>query len=107
MDQFLVTTHELMRVERVSDSDIRAYGPVKVQFSFHLGFDVCFAVTAEVTEMREGYQTTGHDVTILECVEENGNGELKPYAKGCEVLRAEIEKQAVEFSHNKKHHIKN
>ena len=106
MDEFLITTHELLRVERVADSDIEAYGPVKVRFSFHLGFDVCFAVMAEVTEMREGFQTAGHDVTILECVEENGNGQLKPYAKGCEGLRAEIEKQAVECSHNKKYHVK-
>lgn len=93
-----------MRLERSTPT---TSAPVKVEFRFHLGYDVFLAVTAEVTEERDGDGCTGHEVTIIECVEENGNGELKPYGKGCEELRAAIEEKAVECSHNKKYHIKN
>lgn len=96
----------MLRVERVAASDIQAYGPVKVQFSFLLGYDVFLAVTAEVTEMRDGDQTTGHDVTILEAVQENGSGELFPYGEGCHFLRRAIEGKAVECSHNEKYFVR-
>lgn len=103
MDEFQITTHELLRVER---STPVSTAPVKVRFTFLLGYDVFLAVTAEVTEERDGDGTTGYDVNILECVEENGSGELHPYATGCEYLRAAIEGKAVECSHNIKYHIK-
>ena len=87
-------------------SDLTKNQTVTVRFQFLIGYDVFLSVTAEVTEIREGYETTGHEVAILECVEENGGGELYPYAKGCEGLRAAIEEQAVECSHNDKYHVK-
>ena len=103
--EYLITTHEMMRVER---STPITSAPVKVKFSFLLGHDVFFRVMAEVTtETDFAALNHGYDVTILECVEENGNGELKPYGKGCEGLRAAIEEKAVECSHNSKYHIKN
>lgn len=103
MTDLLITTHEIHRVEQ---STPVASEPAKVRFQFLLGHDVFFTVTAEVTEERDGDGCTGHDVTILECFEENGNGELNPYGKGCEGLRAAIEEQAVECSHNDKYHVK-
>lgn len=93
----MVTTYEQVRVERSTPT---TSAPVKVEFRFHLGHDVFLAVTAEVTEERDGDGYTGHDVTILECVEENGNGEIKPYAKGCEGLLESLTEQAInEYNH--------
>lgn len=100
----LITTHEIMRAERSTPT---TNTPVRVEFSFHIGFDVFMYVFAEVTEETDADGCTGHDVTILECVEENGGGELKPYGKGLEMLRAELERQAVAYSHNSMYHIKN
>lgn len=101
----LITTHEIMRVERSTPTTSAS---VKIRFPFHLGYDVLLSVTAEVTEETDadGFNVS-HDVTILECVEENGGGELKPYSKGLEMLRAELERQAVAYSHNSMYHIKN
>lgn len=103
MTNLLITTYEEMRVERSTPT---TSAPVKVRFLFLIGYDVFFAVTAEVTEERDGDGITGHDVTVLECVEENGNGEIKPYGKGCEGLRAAIEEDAIFYSHNSKYHVK-
>ncbi len=100
----LITTYEAHRVERSTPT---TSDPIKIRFPFHLGYDVFLSVTAEVTEETdaEGFNTS-HEVTILECVEEIGGGELKPYSKGLETLRAAIEEKAVECSHNKKYHVK-
>lgn len=98
MEDLLITTYEKVRVERSTPTTSE---PVKVQFSFHIGFDVFMSVLAEVTEETDadGFNVS-HDVTILECVEENGGGELKIYGKGLEGLRATIEQKAVECSQN-------
>lgn len=99
----LITTHEIMRVERSTPT---TSAPVKIRFPFHIGWDVFLSVTAEVTEETdpEGFNTS-HDVTILECVEENGGGELFPYSKGLEGLRAELERQAIVYSQNSMYHV--
>lgn len=104
MTDLLITTHEIMRVERSTPT---ASAPVKVRFSFYLGFDVFMSVLAEVTEETDadGFNVS-HDVTILECVEENGGGELKPYGKGMEGLRAELERQAIDRSQNSMYYVK-
>jgi hypothetical protein len=101
----LITTHEIMRIERSTPT---TSDPVKIRFPFHIGYDVFLSVKAEVTEETDadGFNTS-HDVTILECVEENGGGELKPYSKGLEALRAELERKAIAYSHNRFYHIKN
>lgn len=99
----LITTHEMMRVDRSTPT---TSVPVKVRFSFHIGYDVFLSVLAEVTEERDGDGCTGHDVTILECVEEHGGFEIFPYQPGVKGLRAELEKKAVECSHNAKYHTK-
>lgn len=100
----LITTHEIMRVERSTHT---TSATVKIRFPFHIGYDVFLSVTAEVTEETDadGFNTS-HDVTVLECVEENGGGELKPYAKGLEALCAELKRKAIEYSHNEKYHVK-
>jgi len=99
-----ITTYEALRVER---STLTTSAPVKVQFSFHIGFDVFMSVLAEVTEETDadGFNVS-HDVTILECVEENGGGELKPYDKGMGGLRAELERQAIVYSQNSMYYVK-
>jgi hypothetical protein len=99
---FLITTHELHRIEAATP---QTTAPQKVRFSFPIGYDVFLSVTAEVTEEREDGGTVGYDVTILECVEENGGGELHPYHKGCEGLRKALEEAAIEAYHNPSKHI--
>lgn len=100
---FKIEAHERLRAERSTPVTSE---PVEVRFSFLLGYDVFLAVTAEVTtETDFAALNHGYDVTILECVEENGNGELKPYGKGCEWLRAALEEKAIECSHNSKYHV--
>lgn len=95
-------THEETRVERSTPT---TSAPGTVRFLFLIGYDVFLAVTAEVTEERDGDGYTGHAVTILECVEENGNGEIKPYGKGCKGLREAIEDDAIFYSTNSKYHV--
>lgn len=107
MTDLLITTYEAIRVERSTPTTSK---PVKVRFSFHLGYDVFLSVKAEVTEETnaDGF-TTSHDVTILECVHHSGDWmftDVKIYSKGMEALRAAIEEKAVECSHNKKYHVK-
>lgn len=103
MTDYLITTYEKVRVERSTPTTSK---PVKVHFSFLLGYDVFLAVTAEVTEEHEGDGCTGHDVTILECVEEKGDGQLDPYGSGMFTLRAAIEEKAIECSHISKYHVR-
>lgn len=93
----------MMRVERSTPVTSK---PVKVHFSFLLGHDVFLAVTAEVTEERDGDGCTGHEVTILECVQGHGYFEVPVYSKCFDALRAEIEKEAVVASHNSNCHAK-
>ena len=101
---YLITTFERISAER---STPITSAPVKVKFSFHIGHDVFYRVKAEVTtETDAAALNCGYDVTILECVEENGNGELKPYGIGCEGLRAALEEKAIEYSHNSKYHVR-
>lgn len=103
MTDYLITTYEAMRVERSTPT---TSAPVKVRFSFHIGYDVFLSVLAEVTEETDADGCIGHDVTILECVEEHGGFEIFPYQPGVKGLRAELEKKAVECSHNAKYHTK-
>lgn len=93
-----------MRVER---STPVTSAPVRVDFSFLLGYDVSLAVTAEVTEERDGDGCTDYEVSILECVEENGNFEIPVYENIFDTLRLKIKEKAVECSHISKYHIKN
>ena len=93
----------MMRLERSTPT---TSAPIKVHFSFLLGYDVFLAVTAEVTEERDGDGCTGHDVTILECVQGHGYFEIPVYSKCFDALRAAIEEKAVECSHNSKYHVR-
>ena len=98
-----ITTYEALRVER---STLTTSAPETVRFSFHIGYDVFLSVLAEVTEETDADGCIGHDVTILECVEEHGGFEIFPYQPGVKGLRAELEKKAVECSNNAKYHTK-
>jgi hypothetical protein len=100
---FIITTHEKFRFDR---STPVSTAPVKVRFSFLIGHDVFLAVTAEVTEERDGDGTVGHDVTILECVQEGGHFEVPVYEPGMECLRESLEQAAVEAYNNPKNHAK-
>lgn len=103
MMDIVITTHELHRIEAATPTTTAAQ---KVRFSFHIGYDVFLSVLAEVTEETDADGCIGHDVTILECVEEHGGFEIFPYQPGVKGLRAELEKKAVECSHNAKYHTK-
>jgi len=88
-------THEETRVERSTPT---TFAPVTIRFTFHLGFDVFLAVTAEVIEERDGDGVVSHDVTVLEAIEDNGHFEVPVYERGLEEIRSAIEKMAVECS---------
>lgn len=83
-------------IERSTPTSSR---PKEVRFQFHIGYDVFLSVTAEVvTETdAEGFNHS-NNVTILECLEMIGGGELFPYEKGMNALRAALEQKAIELT---------
>jgi hypothetical protein len=104
MDEFLVTTHETLRVERSTPTTA---APVTVEFDFLIGYDCYARIKAEViTETDADGFSESSDVTILSA--HIGENEVSVYSyEFGEKTRAAIVEQAITSSHHPKYHIKN
>jgi hypothetical protein len=103
MDEFLITTHELLRVDRSTPTTA---APVTVEFDFLIGYDCYARIIAEViTETdAEGFNRS-YDVTIL--FAHIGGKEIGVYYNEFgEETREAIKEQAVTLSHHPKYHGK-
>jgi hypothetical protein len=103
MDEFLVTTHEMLRVERSTPT---TSAPVTVEFDFLIGYDCYARIKAEViTETDADGFSESSDVTILSA--HIGENDVSPYsAMFGEETRAAIVEQAITSSHHPQYHAK-
>ena len=103
MDEFLITTHELMRVERSTPTTA---APVTVEFDFLIGYDCYARIKLEVvTETDADGFNHSYDVTITSCF--IGENDVSPYSVMFgEETREAIKEQAITLSHHPKYHGK-
>jgi hypothetical protein len=103
MDENLVTTHELLRVERSTPTTA---APVTVEFDFLIGYDCYARIKAEViTETDADGFSQSSDVTITSCF--IGENDVSAYSDMFgEETRKAIKQEAIQHSKIKKYHSK-
>lgn len=103
MDEFLITTHEMLRAERSTPTTA---APVTVEFDFLIGYDCYARIKAEViTETDADGFSESSDVTITSCF--IGENDVSPYsAMFGEENRQAIYEQAITSSHHPQYHAK-